>query len=62
MKRRKRNSLIASTLIVLAACLDVSFTVAKTVTLPIDATSTTYTGTALVDLSTSSDFQSTKAT
>jgi hypothetical protein len=57
VKRQKRNALLAGALIILAGCLDVSFTVAKSATLTVDATSSTYSGTVLVDLSTNSDFQ-----
>lgn len=61
MKTRTRQSLLVVSLVALAGCLDVSFTVAKTVQLQVDAVQTTYTGVVVVDLSTNSDFQNHKS-
>jgi hypothetical protein len=61
MTRRTCRALFTASLVFFTACLDVSFTVAKSVQLPIDGHQSTYSGVALVDLSTNADFQSHKS-
>jgi hypothetical protein len=60
MKRHSVRSWLAVTLISVAGCLDVSFTISKSAQLHVDGHQSTYSGVAAVDLSTNGDFQSHK--
>jgi hypothetical protein len=57
MNRQTRTALLSASFMFLAACLDVSFSVSKDAQLTIDAHQSTYSGLAVVDLSTNADFQ-----
>jgi hypothetical protein len=53
--------LVTVSLVFLTACLDVSFTIAKSVQLPVDGHQSSYSGVAVVDLSTNAEFRSHKS-